>query len=209
MLLSVETIGGLPQIMTVSLGCIADRPPSPAAGQPSSEVVGLLELGVGGLVYTVEVDFVQGVQFSVSATHLRLMALHRGLPGSAFVPGAVPFNASVGAALSVGTIAHGRQPQRTIAKTQVAGVTPALAPATWEGWPIPNFAKSFRVEASPVAAAIGISVENFVFQVSQTNLVAYPSGDIPVPTDGKYLRVTNNSAINNIDEYRCIFDLAI
>jgi len=208
-LISVQTVNNVPQVMTISLGAIGSGEFTPVGGAPTpTEVVAILELGIGGIAYRVEMDFMNGVQFSVAANRLKLNALYRVLPGW---PGAIPtppptYNA--GAALGIGVVAHGRQPQRTLTHQGTVGV-PALAIGALERWGIPPFSKSFKVVAIPNNSTLQIDPYNNFIPSADYALLAYPTVDLPLPNDSRNLLVTNTSIIANVTGYRIIFDLAL
>lgn len=208
-LVNVQMLQNVPRVITISLGMLSPMPTDDTGGGPwEGEVVAIIELGVGGLAYVTEIDFVQGVQFSVSASRLKLTAVYRCLPGSAWRGPFPRPTANVGAAVSLGNIAHGRQPQRTLGKV-TSGGPGALTPGAHEHWIVPTFAKSFRTTAVPNNSAMRFDILNLTTNPAEVfNTVAYPTVDFPLPSDARFITATNE-AIVNVNDYRMIFELAL
>lgn len=200
-LLDVYTADELPHVMTVSLGRFGS--PLGLAGSPNSEAVAVCEVGIGGFSFTnVEIDFIEGVMFSIAASRFSLNAVYRELPGVVAPVGANVIQ--VGASLANGVIAHGRSPQRTL--TSFAGLAPGVGN---EYWRVPKFAKSFRVIARPNTAIIGVDLVSVGgADAGQYNVVAYPSVDFPVPSDAHSIRVINSGPVAVVS-YSLIFELAL
>lgn len=203
-LIDLATRDGQPHVVSVSLGNVGPQVsfnPMGPAYQP--EVVAILDIGVGvGFTVQVEVDFIQGLQFSLECSRLQLHAVYRELPGAA--PVAAPFpTIQVGASVASGTLAHGRQPQRTLGSTNV------MAPAALQLWMIPLFAKSLRVAALPNNITPTVSLADPAgANAVQYPIAAFPSADLPIPNGTVLVSYQNTSLINDI-ERRLIFELAL
>lgn len=216
-LLNLSTKGNIPRVVTVSMGPVAQGsgqggivplPPNP----PKSELVAVLEIGVGGLAYFAELDFVSGVQFSIAVNRLKLNALFRTLPVEGGETVAAPNTTySVGATAAVGVLAHGRQPQRTMSyedARSILGGTPALAPGDTRVFRIPNFSKSFKVSANPNNSQLRAQISGVQGVAVFYNMVAYPTVDLPLPNDSLWVFITN-VGIADVTGVRLIFDLAL
>lgn len=206
-LIDLQTASGAPHIVTVSLGSIGPLPTATfdaAALRP--EVVAILEIGIGGVSFEVEVDFLAGTTFSFPCSRLQLHAVYRLIPGSAATPIAAPVpTIQVGASIATGAVAHGRQPQRTLASTG------AMLPAANEAFYLPTFAKSCRVSGLPAnitptifflgRGGIGALLQQYA-------VAANPSDDLPIANDAIYVMYQNTSLINSV-ERRTIFELQL
>lgn len=198
-LIDVATRDELPHVFTISLGALGGPPPEDG-GNNESEVVAVLDIGIGGLNFQAEVDFIWGTQFSLAASRLQLHAVNRLTPGTGTLVS--PFTRQVGASLSTGVVAHGRQPQRTWAYSG------NLLAAGYHYWYVPTFAKSFRV----VAYENNIQMNVMVFgsagnSLAEYPLVAYPSVDIPVQSNARTIRIEPTNA--NLNVYAVIWELAL
>lgn len=206
-LIDLQTASGAPHIVSVSLGSVGPLPTATfdaAALRP--EVVAILEIGIGGVSFEVEVDFVQGTQFSFACSRLQLHAVYRLIPGSAATPIAAPVpTVQVGASISTGTVSHGRQPQRTLASTG------AMLPAANEAFYIPAFTKSCRVTGlpaniTPTIFTLGRGGIGALLQMYA--VAANPSDDLPIANDAIYIMYQNTSLINSV-ERRTICELML
>ena len=209
-LLDLATADAKPHVATMTFGLSGPQPPPNAMG-PIGEVVALVNLGVGGVMIPVEVDVVQGFQWSLSVNRVQVHLVYRVVPGSTAVPVPTP-TYTIGASVSGDVIAHGRQPQRTLAKGEnPAGPTFALAPGGQDWWRVPAFAKSFKVTAVPNNSSLRIMLAPVgvgIIETARYDMVAYPSVDLPVPSDSFMILVWNTGLVN-VDTYRLVFDLAL
>jgi hypothetical protein len=207
-ILDLSTIDNQPHVATLTFVVSVARP-APAITAQSDEVVALINMGVGGLQTQVEVDVVQGTTLSLPVNRVQVHLVYRNVPNSVAVPVPAP-TYNVGAAVSTGTVAHGRQPQRTLTKATNGGV-PALAPGLGEYWFVPAFAKSFKVVANPNTASLLVSlVPVFIGSVplAQYPMVAYPTADLIIPS-GSYFVVVQNTGLANVTSYSLVFDLSL
>jgi hypothetical protein len=207
-LINVATRGSVPQVVTVSMARLGGIPPM-ILGNPLAEVVAVLEIGIGGLLFTAEIDFVDGVQFSLAVSSLRISGIYRTLPGdaTAFLVGPLP-EVRVGASVALGAIAHGRAPQRTL--TSVTGLAVNIG-GTGEIWTVPRFAKAFRVTARPAASSISTLFLGTTGGggPTATTTIAFPSAEMPVPSDAYSIFVQNTGLAALSPGYSLIFDLAL
>lgn len=213
-LLDIATRDNQPHVVTLSLGNII----VPEAYQigPFTEVVGLLNLGVGGVPYYVEVDYIEGTQFSLATNRLQFHAIFRTVFGGtiAMPPGMTVPPYSVGASLSSDVVAHGRQPQRTLTHAgTIANPALGVAPNNFDGyWIIPAFAKSFKVVAVPQTSQLLIHFTSLA--LGSGDIVRYPiaapaAADYPIPSTAQYIIVENTSVAANVQAYSIIFELAL
>lgn len=202
--IDLETVDNMPHVVTVSMGYIGPQPGViVGAGGNYPEIVAILDIGIGGIMIRAEVDFVNGFSFSLACSRLQVHAVHRLLPGSALAPPVPPPTVNVGISVSTGTVAHGRQPQRTLASLV------DLAPNANELFSVPPFAKSLRVASLPnnitpteiVLNVNGLGIENFP-------IAGFPSADLPLGNDARLINHVNSSLINETDR-RLIFELAL
>lgn len=206
--LDLATADSQLHVATLTFVVTAARPPVSILA-PSDEVVALINMGIGGLQTQVEVDVVQGTTFSLPVNRIQVHLVYREVPNSMAVPVPAP-TYNVGAAVSTGTVAHGRQPQRTLTKTS-NGAVPALVPGMGEYWLVPVFAKSFRVVAHPNNASLLIFLAPIAIgsvPLADYAMVAYPTVDLVVPS-GSYFVVVQNTGIVNVESYSLVFDLAL
>lgn len=204
-LIDLATEDELPHVVTISMGNIGPQVTwggALGAGY-EPEVVGIIDLGIGGIQIQVEVDFIQGTQFSIACSRLQLHAVFRCIPGGgAAVVAPIP-TIQVGASVATGTMAHGRQPQRTLASTV------NLAAAAGEFFLLPQFAKSLRVAAIPnnITPTVGLTETSGVVCASYP-ITAFPSADLPVPGDARIVWYQNTSLIVDTNR-RLICELAL
>jgi len=206
-LLDVGTVGQVPRMMTVSWGVIGPRWQN-AVGIQAGEVVAALEIGIGGLMFTTDVDMILGQTFSFAASHLKLTARYvspAGIPLPA-PPSSGPPQVKVGASVTEGVIAHGRQPQRTLGDSVL--LLPGAAGRIWE---IPTFAKSFRVVVFPVNANADVEVfDNAGNPLAIYSVVSFPSEDLPLPNGATNVVFVNPPLSGvNIDMHRLVFELGL
>lgn len=199
-LIDVATRDEKPHVLTISLGTLGGPAPTDGSGNNESEVVAILDVGIGGLSFQVEVDFVWGTQFSLAASRLQLHAVHRLTPGTGALVS--PVTRQVGASLSTGVVAHGRQPQRTWTYSGVLNIGNA------HHWFVPTFAKSFRI----VAYQNNIQMNAMVFgmagnSLAEYPLVAYPSAEFPVQSNARTIRIIPTNGGVNV--YAIIWELAL
>ena len=208
-LLDLQTADGQPHVATFSFG-LTGQQPDVVVNSPIGEVVAVINLGSGGIMLPVEVDVVQGIQYSLAVNRVQVHLVYRVVPNSNAVP-SPPLTYNVGASVASGVVAHGRQPQRTLSKGQDTGppVVPALVPNQADLWRIPAFAKSFKVTANPTNSSllVGMSPVGLAGGVTSIyNLLAYPSADLPIPSSA-YTMTVVNTGIANVTAYALIFDL--
>lgn len=208
-LIDLSTKDDKPHVVTVSLG--VGKIPYPAGSKLvdlATEVVAILDIGIGGVAYRVEVDYLWGTQFSFAASRLQLHAVFRvvnngsvaGTGGTViFVPGAV--QVQVGASVATGVVAHGRQPQRTLTHKNVAI-------GRYDTWNIPRFAKSCVVESWPQNAQIDFNIQTISAQCAQVPIVASPSPEIMIPASADNFYVGNAMPATVITQYNIVCDLA-
>ena len=169
---------GLAHVYTIALGLIGNIPPSSALAA-DAEVVGRFTVGIGDNFFTVDVDFQNGVEFSIAARSIRLEAIYQITPASTLT--ASPGTYTVAANLAIGELAQGSPPQRTIVLGGVAvGANQLVA--------IPTFAKSFQVLSfdgiswdGPVLWQIHIFgssaiIQRLVTVVNQSEVFVLPNG---------------------------------
>jgi hypothetical protein len=203
-LIDLQTKDGLPCVITVALGNVGPQisfNPMGPAYQP--EVVAILECGIGGIQFEIEADFSAGVTFSISCSRLQLHAVYRQFPGVA-VPVVAPVpTVQVGASVSSGTIAHGRQPQRTL------GSSDNIAAGGLQYWQVPAFSKSFRVVSLPNNITPTVMVSNNAgLNCASYPIAGFPSADLPLPSDASIIAYQNTSLIVD-NERRMVFELAL
>jgi len=212
-LIDLATRDNQPHVVTASLGGLV-QPVEYQVG-PFTEVVALLNLGIGGAAYYAEVDYVENMQFSLAVNRLQLLAVFRTVFGGAIAPppGQTIPPYSVGASVASDVVAHGRQPQRTLTHAGTV-VAPALAVAPGGGdgvWVIPPFAKSFRVVAQPENSQMMIYLATVALgnQIAHYPVVAPALQDYPIPSTAHYVYVENTSLVNTVRSYSLIFELAL
>jgi len=128
-----------PRVITVTIGSLGTYIGMWGLGMPRCEVVGVMEIGIGGMLFTAEIDFIEGVQFSLAVSKFKLSAVFRTIPGDPTpIPASTP-QIKAGASAALGVVAHGRAPQRTLTSYN------ALDLPIGESWNLPHFSKSFRV----------------------------------------------------------------
>lgn len=200
-LLDVQTIHGVPHLVTLSMGN-AGLWTQALDAIPDAEMVATLEMGIGGSFYSADLDMVRGQQISLVASVLRVNMRFRRIPGAAPIVGAAP-TWNVGASIAQGTIAHGQPPQRTMATAN------ALAAGFGVSWPIPPFSKSFVVSALPNNASLDIRVVRQGGTMTQSfPAFAFPTARMPLASDAWAVSIFN-AGLNPVTEHRVIFDLSL
>ena len=201
-LLDLATRDGMPHVITIAMGFVGP-PPAVAIGGGGNypEIVALLEIGIGGIMIHAEIDFIDGFSFSMACSRLQLLAVYRLVPGGALVGTAE--TVQVGASVSTGTVAHGRQPQRTLASLV------DLAPAANEVFIAPAFTKSMRVASVPNNTTPTVILwNNNGLQIASYPIAGFPSADLPVPNDTRLISY-NNTALAADTDRRIICELAL
>lgn len=212
-LIDLATRDNQPHVVTASLGGLV-QPVEYQVG-PFTEVVALLNLGIGGAAYYAEVDYAENVQFSLAVNRLQLLAVFRTVFGGAIAPppGTTIPPYSVGASVASDVVAHGRQPQRTLthAGTAPAPALPAGPAAIDAVWIIPPFAKSFRVVAEPDNSQLIVYLATVALGnvIAQYPVVAPALQEYPIPSTAHYVYVENTSLVNTVRSYSLIFELAL
>jgi hypothetical protein len=200
-LLDVETVGNVPQLISISMGNSGILNQTLGA-IPASEVVAILELGLGGGLFTAEIDMIRGQQLSLVASRLRVNMQFRRINGAAALPVPAP-TWEVGASVAQGVIAHGLPPQRTM------GTENALAAGVGVAWPIPAFATRFKVSALPDNSQLNITVLRVgAAAIQNTPVVAYPTAWIMLPSDAWAVQI-NNAGLVPVTGHRVVFELSI
>ena len=95
-LIDLMTRDGLPHVVTLSFGNIS--PERVIGGGPFTELVALLNIGIGGISYYAEVDVLEGVQYSLATNRLQAHLVYRMPPGGGAVPAVVPTISEIGRA---------------------------------------------------------------------------------------------------------------
>lgn len=196
-----------PRVITVTLGQLGMFVGSWGVPWPRAEVVGVMEIGIGGLLFRAEVDFVQGVQFSLAVSKFKFTAVFRTIPGeTTAIPSPAP-TVQVGASASIGSLAHGKSPQRTLARANWA-----LGLPIGEFWNVPKFAKSMRATtyAPGFATALGTYLLSTGGAGPCNYVTASPGGifDYAIPNTAVGVQVVDVAAVPS-NEYSLIFDLAV
>lgn len=200
-LIDVETVGNVPQLISLSMGN-AGLLNQVLGAIPASEVVAILELGLGGGLFTAEIDMIRGQQISLVASRLRVNMQFRRINGAAALPVPAP-TWEVGASVAQGVIAHGLPPQRTL------GTENDLAPGVGVAWPIPAFAKRFKVSALPDNAQLNVTVLRVgAAAIQNTPVVAYPTAWIMLPSDAWAVQI-NNAGLAAVTGHRVVFELSL
>ena len=209
-LIDVRTRDHLPHMITLSLGAMIAQPAVTAfVPVDDYEVVALLTVGVGGIPFTCEVDFLGNVQFSLAANQLRVEAIYRRnvWAGGTGVAPEPTYNA--GASVASGVLAHGYAPQRTIGY-RTLGAPFALGAGASRTHNIPLFSKAVVFLGDPSNAQLQISFLNNTGGVMVVfPVVGFPSAKVAVPNGATQFTVTNTDAVNPVTAYYGVFDLAI
>jgi len=212
-LLDLSTRDNRPHIVTVAMGNLIE--PTEYQVGPFTEVVAVLNIGIGGVPYYAEVDYVEGMQFSLAVNRLQFHAIFRTVFGGTIAPppGLTIPPYSVGASVSSDVVAHGRQPQRTLTHAgNFANPALPVAPGGNDGvWIIPAFAKSFRVVALPGNSQLSVSLATVALgnTIAIYPVVAPAVQDYPIPATAHYIIVENTSAVSAVQAYSVIFELAL
>ena len=214
-LVDARTKGEVPQLITVNLAATMGAL-APAKGGPLAanwyEALAIIEYGVGGTAYQVEVDYGVGVQFSMLASRVRIAAEVRDLPGTQPPNPALAPSLTLGASVGQGVVAVARPPTRTLSYAW-PGWAGYMAVGAFYDFVVPTFAKSLRIYAhsnvpggTPVVAADFYGATGAT--VWRTPAAAAPSPEIPLTNDIRTLRVWNTGLIE-IDNLRLVFALSL
>ena len=207
-LVDAHTKGEVPRLISVNLATPIGElfvvpggpPPSPA------EVVALIDFGVGGTAYQMEVDYGVGVQFALLASRIKISPIFRTMPTDVVLAGTGQY--MLGASVGQGVIAPTRPPTRTLGYVWSVG---GLAPLADMNFTIPMFAKAVSVIAvanGGAAVAAVRQVEMFNYIIVTTPVAAFPSAAIPLSGDARSINILNAGAVNIVN-LRLIFELAL
>ena len=194
---------GIPRVISVALGFAGPNPAPPgvpAAGVADSDVVAIITLGLGANLYTAEIDFQNGVEFSVAAASVKVNADYRTVPGSPFAVNPGPVN--VAATLARGAVANPQSPQRTLGQDNV------IAPGATVVYNVPPFAKSFRVMQQPAGVIEVAIMGSIIIPSSLVNVVTSQSEVIEIPNGARQLYI-RNAGILNCQILRVVFALSL
>jgi hypothetical protein len=182
----------------------------PASGDQvtdQAQIIFCLQWGLGGVTNYALLDAGQVVL--VVAESVKVVAIQAMITGAAFPP-ATPRTPMVGASAAPAVIPPDYAPQFTAAGDV------AFAPAVALTIPIPPFARSFEVAATPPASALRFDFDNgggLPFGGSY-NVVAFPSNELPIPgavnwaANSPILRMTNVGGAA-VTSWRVMFKLAL
>jgi len=208
-LIDLATKDNKPHVVTLSFGKTITTP-LVAAG-PFTEVVAVINMGIGGTAYYAEVDVVEGLEFSLAVNRMQVTVVYCVPYGGGAVPVPAP-TVNVGVSVSSDVIAHGRQPQRTIIQAGTIAA-PAIAPGPLTNgvlFIIPSFSKAFKAVAVPLASQYNITLATVTGAnaVGGYAVVAPATQEYPIPS-GAYWAVAQNAGLAAIVNYALIFDLAL
>lgn len=180
-------------------------------------LVGLLEIGSGGVVDQIGVDWRNGTTFRLPMNALNLKV--RGFFGTpAGGPGSVvPSGFAVRAILSRAN-QSGLPPQLT---AQLSASNGAADPSD-TAVAVPKYAKTFKPVATTAAAATAMfAAGNFwefwatsgaggtlIGTLRAQDVPSYLGGGIPIPNPARFVSFNNNAAPAALD-YRVVFDLSL
>ena len=215
-LIRVRTVDGLPRAVTV---CFATPQQVMAnvmgigATLTQAELVGELQMGIGGNTYYAEIDLARGAQFTLAVSSLSVRARYSQFLGAVPVVGTVvPLD--VGAAVAQGVISSNYPPQRTLGN-ELATVIPAAGGALAFPWTmIPTFSRTLRVsgrELFNLAFPRLVVLFGAPGQIIEHNaVVAMPGEEIAIPPDAVSVAVqVSGDPGTGIDNLRLIFDLLL
>jgi hypothetical protein len=212
-IVDLQTKDGTPQVFSLSLSILGERPRTAGVTVEFSPIA-FLQLGIGGQAFFAEVDFIQGQMLSLASSWLRVDAGLVWVPSVPAPSGVVP-SQMVGASVAAGVVAHASKPQRTRGSNNhitPGGIPYGYGPAgSWAIYTIPNFATSFRVVANPNNSQCMVWVRGYGVAsppVAAYSLVAYPTVDLPLPSDSVEIVLVNLGAAD-IESHRVIFGLSL
>lgn len=205
-LLDLSTRDHAPRVITITLGASGTYIGSWGTPWPKAEIVGVMEIGVGGMLFTAEIDFIEGVQFSLAVSKFKLTAVFRTVAGdTTAIPPATP-RIQVGASAAIGSLSSSKSPQRTLTRANWA-----IGAAISEFWNLPHFAKTMRVNLRTPGFTPALNTT-----MLDTGGSAAASYTTPAPGGGEYpiaggtlgVQVRDVGALPT-SQYSLIFDLAL
>jgi hypothetical protein len=179
--------------------------------------VGIIEWGVGGAIFSAEVDWNQGVYFAVSASWVRVSARVESI-NSALV--LAPIDIVLKAAYSYGnasTLGQSSPLRRTI-DCYIPQV-PVLAPGGSFTIRVPSWAVGFAVldgggAGGPIEPDYTVTIQSdnvtgaTVYKwVSRKNTAVLVEGGMPLPPNARFLTLLNNNGVA-MSTPKVLFNLA-
>jgi len=202
---------GAPHLISVNLATpIGEFPIQPGGPPPPpAESYAVIEFGVGGTAYQMEVDYGVGVQFAMVASRIKITAVFAKVPSDVVVASSGT-RLQLGASVGQGTVAPTQAPTRTLSYHWFGGGA-GLAPGATRFFTAPMFAKSVIVTAFaavPGAPVVILQVTDMYNNVNYAvPLAAFPSVPIPLANNIRSIYVYNNGA-TAIYNLQLIYQLA-
>jgi hypothetical protein len=189
------------------------------------DVTALIEWGVGNAFFSSEVDWNQGIGFSIAASFLRVSARVGPIPVPGLPPGPPNVDIVLRASLGYGTAASlgvSSLPRRTLdlvpRPTGYQGILPAATASSI--FPIPPWSMGMTLidgggpGGTPVIPDYTIKIfegllnaPSAVYKmVSRTNLAQQVEGQFPIPRRGRNFQIINNLGVAVIGP-KAIFNL--
>jgi hypothetical protein len=203
-LVDVSSASGEPQVISAALGFVGvpfNANPIAADG----DIFAHLLIGIGGQIFTADVDFINGFQFSLVASYLRIDGVYNAMLGSAS-PGVSPGKVTMAASIAQGSLAA-VPPQRTLGTDttllHAAGASVRLT--------VPQFAKSLIVTSRPTPPALLMVIvrDARVLPILTFNVMNNVSPEIQLPNGASVVDILNVSPTIDATQVRAIFKLAL
>lgn len=198
---------GVPEVWTVTLGIVYDV--NESLPTSSFNIVAKLDLGAGGAVQEVEVDWKEGTVVSATMNALTVTAVYQDPPTD------VPPSLRLRATVSRGTVSSARPQRSFLSSVAPAANTTALIS-------IPKFAKSVSPIAFQAAPAIPFTnasptdpLVRYLF-LSNAEVVGSFTGaewanfaptGMPIPPNARFMAALNGTAVPL--QFWATFDLSI
>jgi hypothetical protein len=177
-------------------------------------IVCIVQFGAGGVQSVAEIDWVNGLTFSVPASAVRISCRNESLADGPqqSVPG-------LGVFCSYNPAPSRLIPQRTFWSRDSLEVTDTIAAGAFCTWQVPEFAKDVIFERANAAGARTIMPSFRITSITRSDFGAVPgyidnvatgvrmNPPLPVGNDTKWIRVINTDAM--VLDGRLIFSLAL
>lgn len=201
---------GFPELWTVSLGISYDLSLVPGIGDGKFSIDGLIRFGSGGVTQEFEVDWTEGVTFTVPMNAINVIARYSDFTGKNNTPPDLRLRVNLGR--------NGSIPHIPPTKTTFVDDAPILGVPVVV--PIPRFARRLRVQRGTglsVAAGAWAPLMEYRFQGNATSgdcgsftgdeyLNHFASEGVPIPPAARVVTVRNGTAATA--DIWMIFDLA-
>ena len=189
-----------PHILTLALATVGGQMVQ-GTSNPEAEIIGHLSLGIGGVNFPVDIDYMNGQMITVAAARVSLAAEFKQI--APLIGVATPPKPNAAAAIAPGAIVTGRSPQRTL------GTNVPILPGAEVSYVVPAFAQSVVVDVRPETSQLQLFLVSLAtYTDTYHTIVAFPGQEIPIPNGVASVAILN-TGVASILRHRLIFKLAL